>query len=280
MKDPSRWVELSADEFERDLLRSSRGDVPTDRAYRRTLTSLGVGFLAPIAASQVAEGAAQAAALTVVAAPPASLSAAVLLKWLGGGMLLGVVTASGIGIASHTRQHAPVSSSAVALVAPRVQGTPSLGPMQRTVAAPAVSSAPDAMPSPAAVDRGSARAAKPLPAAKVLMWPEPAPLPPALPAPKLADAASIEREVRLLDSARRALARNASADALTILRSYAREFEQGALAPEARVLEVRALLQAGERERAISLGSQIVATDPHSRHAEAVRALIGRASNP
>lgn len=278
MKDPSRWVELSSDEFERDLLRSSRGDVATERAYRRTLTSLGVGFLLPIGASQVAEGA-QAAAITAVA-PAKSLGAAVLVKWLGSGMLLGVVAASGIGMLSHANRRAPAAGAAVASVTSRTQAESPLRLGPRSIAVPSSFSAPGALPGPGEVERRSARAAKSHPAAPVTVRPEPAPPPVARPAPKLADVTSIEREVRLLDSARSAIARNDSAHALAVLRRYAEEFEHGALAPEARVLEVRALLQAGERDRANALGSHIIASDPQSQHASTLRALLGRASNP
>jgi hypothetical protein len=277
MKDPSRWVELSSDEFERDLLLSSRGDVGSERAYQRTLTSLGVGVLIPIAAAQVAEGAAASAALG--AAPAKSLGAAVLLKWLGSGMLLGTVTASGIGLSSHVVQQASRAQVTVPTAAVPARRAPNV-----------VASSPRLVletPSIPASDRASNTTGR-----RGARMPEPPVAPsvphaPALPASpaqvsdrELTDTNSLEREMRLLDAARRALARNAAAEALTTLRAYASEFEDGSLVPEARVLEVRALLAAGERERASALGRHIIAANPQGRHAEAVRALLARRSNP
>jgi hypothetical protein len=279
MKDPRRWVELSSDEFERDLLRSSRRDVGSEHAYQRTLASLGVGVLMPLAAAQVAEGAAAVAALT--GAPAKSLGAAVLLKWLGSGMLLGVVTASGIGLSSRVGQQEARVQVAVAVASAAV-------PMRRApnvVASSAVVvlEAPSiARPERTANSsgRGGARVPEPIVAT-------PASSATALPAPRAQvgdpsppDTNSLQREMRLLDAARRALAREAAAEALTTLRVYAAEFEHGSLVPEARVLEVRALLAAGERERATALGARIIAANPQGRHADAVRALLERRSNP
>jgi hypothetical protein len=276
MKDPRRWVELSSDEFERDLLRSSRRDVGSERAYQRTLTSLGVGVLLPMAAAQAAEGA-MVAALSV--APAKSLGAVVLLKWLGSGMLLGVVTASGIGLSSRGEQQESRVQAAVASAAVPVRRVPKLVASNPAV----VLEAPSIPASDRTVnttERRGPRAPEPIVASPVLSAP-------ALPAPRAdvsdsmpTDTNTLEREMRLLDAARRALARDAAAEALTTLRTYANEFEHGALVPEARVLEVRALLAAGERERATALGRRIIARNPESRHAEAVRALLGRPSNP
>jgi hypothetical protein len=275
MKDPRRWVELSSDEFERDLLQSSRRDVGSERAYQRTLASLGVGVLLPIAAAQAAEGA-TVAALSVV--PAKSLGAAVLLKWLGSGMLLGVVTASGIGLSSRVGQQESRAQAAVAPAAVHVRAPNVMASSPVTVLEVPSVPAPVAMVN--TTGRRGVRAPEPLVA-------PPASYVPALPAapaqvsgPGPMDANSLEREMRLLDAARRALARNAGAEALTTLRVYANEFERGSLVPEARVLEVRALVAVGERERATALGGRIIAANPQGRHAEAVRALLGRTSNP
>ena len=284
MKEPRRWIEESSDEFERDLLQSSRGDVPTERAYQRTLTSLGVGVLMPLAAAQVAEGAAhvvKAAALTAVA-PAKPLGAVVLVKWLAGGMLLGVVTMSGVGLSSRVFRAAPAVEATVPAVpaeARAVTVAPNANPV--AVAAPGRESV-QVSNRPAAVAGRRNVAASPPPIKDRVTTESIAP-PSAGYAiePKPRDAKrSLEREMQLLDTARRALAENAAADALSALRRYSSEFAAGALAPEARLLEVRALLQSGERARANELGQRIIASAPESQHAEAVRALLGRSPNP
>lgn len=281
MKDPSRWVELSSDEFERDLLQSSRGDVPSERAYQRTLTSLGVGFLMPIAAAHVAEGAAQAAALTVAAAPVKSLGAAVLMKWLGSGMLLGVVTASGIGLSTRVWEPEPAQKAAVSPRVAEIQPAVSASVVKSPDAPRVPLAVPEPAAPPSAVGRRHVRAAEPAFTAPVLrapVLPPPSEPPPAEPKPL--DASSLEREMRLLDAARSALTRKDAGAALSTLARYRSEFARGSLAPEAQVLEVRALLQAGERARASALGARVIAADPAGRHADAVRALLGRSSNP
>jgi hypothetical protein len=238
---------------------------------------LGVGVLLPIAGTQAAEAAAQVA---LTAVPAKTLGATVLLKWLGGGMLLGAVTASGISLSSRAWQPELPQAAAVSSAAARVASAPNVVVTQTPVAAleSPISPAP-APAASAAIRRGvparESAVASLAPSALALA-------PPDAPTfePKLVDTSSLEREMRLLDTARRALARRAAGDALTTLRTYATEFEAGSLAPEARVLEVRALLEAGERERARALGRRIIAADPHGRHAETVRALLARTSNP
>jgi hypothetical protein len=64
-----------------------------------------------------------------------------------------------------------------------------------------------------------------------------------------------------------------------MLGEYHLQFHGGALGPEAAVLEVRALLGAGERPRAERLGEQVIARAPNSQHARIVRSLLGRSHN-
>jgi hypothetical protein len=110
-------------------------------------------------------------------------------------------------------------------------------------------------------------AAPPVPSATT-----PTPASALVPEPAASD--SLEREVSAVDAARQALARGAAAEAVARLEAYERDFGDGALLPEARVLEVRALLAAGERARARALGERIIAANPSSSHAEVVRRLL------
>jgi outer membrane protein assembly factor BamD (BamD/ComL family) len=114
----------------------------------------------------------------------------------------------------------------------------------------------------------------------------PAPVVPApvvaanVPSAPAATASSLPEEVRSLDAARTALAEGDARGALALLRRYDATFGTGALLPEARVLEVKALLAAGERARAVAVAKRITDLDPKSPHAEAVRALLARSSFP
>jgi hypothetical protein len=277
MREPRRLLEASSDEFERDLLASSSDDQPTARAYRRTLTSIGVGLVLPLGAA----GAAQGAALATAAAPAAKLGSAVLAKWLATGALLGAVTASGAKLASHAGS---VSGPAASASAARGQApAPPSGALSAPAAvAPVVSAfGPSAArpPSQAPIRRAPAPAGAPppLPLAPAAT-PAAVPAEPAVafsaPAVGPAPAASLQREMAFLEDARHALARGDARAAVVTLESYVVAFPRGVLLPEARVLEVSALLQSGERARAEALGRRIIERDPSGAHAEAVRARL------
>jgi TolA-binding protein len=92
--------------------------------------------------------------------------------------------------------------------------------------------------------------------------------------------ASLRREMQLVDAARAELRHGAALTALDMLERYRSEFPRGELAPEASLLELSALLRAGRREQARTLGERLVAAEPTSQRAEAVRALLAGAQKP
>jgi hypothetical protein len=270
-------IEAASDDFERDLIRSAHRDQPSDQAFRRALLGLGVGLSAMPAAV--------AGAAPVAAAVGSKLGAVVLAKWLVTGVALGVVTAGGVGLGQRVlaRPSASTPKAVVANVAPKNEpmaavlpkGEPARGSTVMTE--PAVSEQA-ATPRPSVVRRPSEESAVSAPSeppppsnsadAVRAFAPEPTP-----------GVAELRRETGLLDVARGALSRGDAASALATLERYEREFGHGVLAPEARVLEVRALLASGNRGAAETLARRVIDAAPASEHADAVRTLLGRSSN-
>jgi hypothetical protein len=242
-----------ADDFECDLILSARRDAPRPAALRRTLATIGVGVSLPLGVASVAEGA------VVV---PVKLGAVALTKWLATGVALGVATAGGAKLTERALE--PARPAVVTTAAGAKRAAPR--PLPRATATGSTE-APPVIDEPAAVLPAPAAAPAALAAGAVLP-------------PAVAPSASLPEEVRSLDTARQALAEGDARGALALLRRYDARFGTGALLPEARVLEVKALLAAGERARAVAAARRIVELDPKSPHAEAVRALVGRSSFP
>jgi hypothetical protein len=251
MNEPRRLSEIGADDFEQDLIRSARRDAPGPVAFRRTLAALGVGVSLPLGVASVAEGA------VVV---PMKLGAVALTKWLATGVALGVATAGG---AKLTERAFEPTRSAVVVTAKST--APRAAPSTPDTAASGMETA--GVTKQAEVTEPAPVVAAPMPNANAASAP-------------VATASSLPEEVRSLDAARSALAEGDARGALALLRRYDARFGTGALSPEARVLEVKALLSAGERARALAAAERIIELDPRSPHAEAVRTLLARSSFP
>ncbi|MBN2196457.1 MAG: hypothetical protein JW751_26840 [Polyangiaceae bacterium] len=101
-------------------------------------------------------------------------------------------------------------------------------------------------------------------------------------APRRAAAATqrLEREVAMIDAARRALAQGRAAEALTLLDRHRAEFSSGALHPESIILRVQALLAQGQRAAAEREAQPILTAAPGSRAADALRALLDDPPSP
>jgi hypothetical protein len=249
MNEPQRLSEVGADDFECDLLRSARQDAPRPAAMRRTLAAIGVGMSLPLGVVTVAEG----------AIVPVKLGAVVLTKWLATGVALGVATAGG---AKLTERALEPPRAAVVAPADAPRAAPPRAPRPATSAA-------SAMPPMAA-------AVPPVPVATVTA----APVGDTARAVVPGAPSSLPEEVRSVDAAREALAQGDARGSLALLRRYEATFGSGALLPEARVLEVKALVALGERTRAVAAAKRIIDANPQSPHAEAVRAVVAGASFP
>jgi len=269
MKQPQRLTDAGADEFERGLLSSSSADAPSEHAYQRTLASLGVGLLVPLASAGVAHGAGSAAVAT-----SSKIGVAALGKWLATGMAVGAVTVSAVTVTERALSTPPASVAAKAAAPLRVETST---PVEKAAARG------DGMVRPLAVEVAKT------PDAVAPRRRAEAPAPSVEPAPSVADAddngamppapltaPSIKRETELIGSAQRALQRGDSQAALAALERYRSEFPAGALGPEARLLEISSLLRAGERSRAEALAGAIILRNPGGQEAAAARALLAK----
>lgn len=158
---------------------------------------------------------------------------------------------------------------------------------QERVVAPApvvIAPAPRAPP-------GSAPSASAAPAPIAPPAPKPAPLaslavPSAVSPPSSAPSAAspiasaapdpLVAELALLDAARRALARSDAGEALRLLKEREARFPRGAMADEALVLRVEALVQAGRVTEAKALADAYLEQNPGSAYAPRLRALVDR----
>ena len=298
MTAPRRLIEAD-DEFERALIHSAHADRPSQRALERMLLGLGVefGHLPSAAAAPAPAAAATSGKLAVNAG--GKVAGTVLAKWLLTGVAIGVAAISGADAVSRALDH-PAARASQAPQRVAVRAAPSAASASHRVPSPAPAegspNAAQTVPAPLASAQSRAAlgpaveaSAAPVPRAFAAATSQPgasaaAPQLPAIGAfalpPAQLPADHLAQEMRLLDAARRVLASGDARSALSTLAQYERTFPNGALGPEASVLTVRALLATGDRAAAEALGQRIIERAPHSEHADAVRAVLGRRQNP
>jgi TolA-binding protein len=79
----------------------------------------------------------------------------------------------------------------------------------------------------------------------------------------------------MVDRIRTEIAAHRADDAIALIGVYQSQFPKGGLAPEAKMLHVRALLDKGDRDGATALGRRLVAADPNGPYAAKIRAMLG-----
>lgn len=294
MSDPKRLFDESADSFERQLLDSAQADAPSDRAFTRAMGVFG--------------GA--AGALTTGSAGAASTGAAVkvgfgalVLKWGGVGALCAAATAATTGVVLRALPRDIATSAEARLVPPLAPPAVTAGsvPSEAPAMAEIASASP---PEPVIAEVRSLLSGPPSPpiaaSASSDLWlgTAPASAAPARasgrqdgiqgrPHSRLPIAQSengtgsargggdqLSRELALLDGARSALYHGQSAKALSLLDRREREVGAGALAPEATVLRVHALMRRGDRAGAERVALAFLTTAPRGPHADRLRALL------
>jgi hypothetical protein len=236
------------------LLRSARGDAPSDTARGRTAAALGLvaGTMATTSTAAATSAASKVGAFGVVA----------FAKWMAVGAI-GAAVALGA-VQAAVGPSAPVGTVGAPSAAARSSGPPpaSHGPGIRALAP----SASAEVPSPALSE--TARGPAPAPTgAPVQSLHAPA-------RPEVASAASsLTEELSVLDRARAALAAGDARGALDALDAHDRRFEGGALGPEALVLRIEALAAHGDDAEAMARADAFLAADPGSLQARRVRSI-------
>lgn len=256
MTDPERISRRGAG-LAAQLLRSSAEEEPNDVGLERTLAALGVsGAVLSTTSAAGAVGAAASAKLTsaVSAGAGKAVTGALLLKWVG----VGVV--SGVGLAG----------AAALVTAPTQPPPPAVSAPSRRVVTPVVSATP----------RAVRPTASPLVSAEAPV--EPAVPPRAVPSvrepvtPPTAEAsAPLAAEVAYVDRARAQLAAGSAEAGLDALARYEREFPEARLLPEVLFLQLETYQRLGRTAEARRAAERLVSAFPKSPHATRARAVLG-----
>jgi hypothetical protein len=238
------------------MVRAAAVEQPPSNLSGQILAGLGLGA-AVTGTTGTAAGSVATTTLAgkgVGASSPSALGALVL-KWLAVGTVGGVVAAAGLDAAFSkgdvamdraigARPVQPARPTATAIVDQAVAAAPSSEPRPVTAASPATEAAP--------IEKA------------------PSPRPPSL-VPS-ADA-GLREELRLIDSARAALAAGKPERALRELAAYGDVSVTGILDREARVLRIEALVKSGDLRQARLLADAYQAAYPNDLHARRLRDL-------
>jgi hypothetical protein len=234
------------DDFEAMLWRSAKIEEPSAGARSRAL--------AAAVAAGMAGAAGAAAGGTVPEAAAAAKGLAFGWKLALAALILGGVAA--IVVASRTRDAVPAPAPTAA---------------SRAIVASSLSAVESSSPSPSNAE----------PAANAPASAEPTAIASAAPtatatasSPRMPRALTLAEEVLLVDRARAALGRGDTSGALRALDEHDARSSHGALAPEATVLRIEALVAAGERAKAMTTARAFLATHPSSPLAARVRKIV------
>jgi hypothetical protein len=253
MSDVLRLIDGDADDWECRVLRSALVDAPDPLVKERVM--LAVAGTAATVAAGASTAAVMGAQATASASVKGAVSTALLMKWLGGGFVAGVIAASSVRVLTPPEkpESAVASGSAIVNAAerPHRQDVVRLRPPE-----PISASVPVSLPSPS-----KALAARPAPSTRAFE----------------AARVKLSDELASLDRARAKLSSGDAGGALSLLDVHQKEYAGGTLAPEAEVLRIRALLGAGNAAAAAARADAFLSANPQSPHAARVATLLERA---
>jgi hypothetical protein len=235
------------------MVRAAAVEQPSTDLSGRILAGLGVGA-AVTATTAAASGSVIASTLAGkgVAASSSSALGALAIKWLAIGTVGGVAAAAGLDAAFSNRDVATDDPVALTVQSP----APAAAVVHEGIAV-----APSSEPRPAS----DLPATEGAPVEKT----------PSAPPPSLAASghAGLREELRLIDSARAALAAGKHDQALRQLAAYGSVSTTGILDREARVLRIEALVKSGKLQQARLLADAYLAAHPNDLHARRLREL-------
>jgi len=273
MTDPERISKRSRG-LAAQLLQAGAEEQPAEASVQQTLAALGVSaalVTTTTAAAGAAAGTAKATSALSAGAGAAGLgataasgtvkavSAALLVKWIGIGVVGGIGLAGAAAIVTEPATKSPVSHAAVSAPVQSPAARLSVAPAPAVLAVPtAVVETPavDVMPSPTAAvshlslgERGTA-------------------------APALEVGAPLAAEVAYVDHARALLAAGQVEPGLVLLRSYEREFPEARLLPEVLFLQLETCARLGRQSEARAAAQRLLDGFPKSPHASRARKLL------
>lgn len=291
-----------ADELEALLLRSADADEPAQDALVRVGATLGVSTaaLSASAAGGTATYAALAPKAGAVVKPLTLLS---LGKWLAVGVGAGCIVSGGARLALGPARHEATAAAAASALAPRAVVPVTAAPIVATKVTDAPAPSDALAPSATGASREAAHPATNVsalgasvlpPSAPALASPPVAAVPgpssasfapldepsaaraqPAATEPSAVAASTLGEETRALDRVRSDIAAGEPARALAEIERYGAKWPHAALAEEAALLRVEALLRSGNRVQGEREGEALIARAPRSRYASRARALLG-----
>jgi hypothetical protein len=263
MTDPERISQRGAG-LAAQLLRAGAVEQPDAAGLQQTLAALGVASAVlttssgvSAAASAKLSGALSAGAATSGATTHV-VSAALLAKWIGVGVVGGVGLAGAAAVATHPSRPAPVISNPAKPAPPSARG--------RAPVRPSASTAPPMVAAPPTEQPG-APALAPAPRSSVVS--------PREPAPELDVGAPLAAEVAYVDRARALLGGGHAEQGLALLERYEREFPQARLLPEVLFLEMEANERIGRASEVRRAAQRLVDGFPKSPHATRARTRLG-----
>jgi hypothetical protein len=244
--EPRPWPEDGATEIEKALLRAGRAEVPRKGADLRIL------------------------AMIHGAAPP-TIQPVTFTRWVKVGLI--AMVAGGAALVGHqlSRPH-PVSPSELSARAVVPEAVPSvLAPTEgrasgKAAISPEVSErlaatrddVPRSVP-----DEGTVRGRRAIAMARTREAPQPP-----------SDMHSLGEETKALDCAREALDAHRPSQVMRLLDGYRRKFPQGRLRPEATILRLAALVQAGRHQAADALASQLLSDEAYLPYEPRIQSLL------
>jgi len=243
MIEPRRLLDESTDDFETALLRAGRDYHASAHARQRTLTALGL-----------------LGGTTLLG--KLALAATTTHKVLAGGTLAALVGTGAVALYLWSAPPSrPASTGVPAIESPAAQpvaegASPTVAP--GSPPSRGVSDALPEQPTPPAAEVVEGRAG----AGDTVTAPS---------SSSANRAASLEGELKLVDSIRQALAAQDGAGALKLLDQYARLYPRGKLGLEAEVLRIEALSRTGRTQEAQRRAATFLAAHPQSVFAERLR---------
>ena len=270
MTDPERISKRSSG-LAAQLLQAGADEQPSDLGVQRTLAALGVSgavLTTTSAAGAAVAGTAKATSAVGASAGGAGLAASaaggtakavtatLLVKWIGIGVVGGVGLASAAAVA--TRPAAPPHAASRGVVA----------------AAPVVAAAVEAPaePHPGLVAELPAPEAAPAPV--LAAAPRVSVAEPVAPTPLLEVGAPLAAEVAYVDRARALLASGQTDQGLALLQTYERQFPEARLLPEVLFLRLETCARLGRNSEARNAAQRLLDGFPKSPHAARARKLL------
>lgn len=268
MTDPERFSQRSKG-LAAELLRAGASERPNEHGMQQTLLALGLSGVV-LSSTGVAAATAASAQLTSVASASAAagsvglttagtvkaVSATLIIKWVGIGVLGGVGLA-GVAVVASPMPNAVVSS---APRAPEVSHTPATPARPQPRTAVAGSAASSAAP-PVAVSAASSAPRAGAVEARASN-------------PELDLGELLAAEVAYVDRARALLAAGSSSQGLALLERYEQKFHEARLLPEVLFLRLEAYERSGRSTEARRVAQRLVDTFPNSPQVGRARKLL------